>query len=197
MTARRPALAVVRAGNPGKRPIPESTVVPPADFAEPNWLTEFPAGRVPTEPNPPSRDDYESESEYGEASDRYERAHEAWQIKKLAVEGSKFARGRASEEWRRVEPVLSKSVGLGAVDFTTLVEYCVCVARLEWCERQLSVQGLITMGQRGQCRNPLTTVATQYRTQLKTYIRELGLSPLARTGVQMKPDDADDGDPFD
>ena len=29
----------------------------------------------------------------------------------------------------------------------------------------------------------------------KTYIRELGLSPLARTGVQMKPDDDGDDDP--
>ena len=197
MTARRPALSVVRAGNPGKRPIPTSTSVPPADFAEPDWLVEFPAGRIPTEPRCPARDDYEDASEFGEATDRYERAHDVWEIRKLAIEGSKFARGRASEEWRRVEPVLSKSVGLGAVDFTTLVEYCVCVARLEWCERQLSVQGLVVMGQRGACRNPLTTVATQYRTQLKTYIRELGLSPLARTGVRMKPDDDGDDDILD
>lgn len=187
MTARRPALAVVRAGNPGKRPIPEHIVVPPADFAEPDWLIEFPAGRVPPRPK---ETDFVNES--GEFSARFYYALEEWELKKLAIEGSKFARGRASEEWRRVEPVLSKSVGLGAVDFTTLVEYCVCVARLEWCERQLSVQGLVVMGQRGACRNPLTTIATQYRTQLKTYIRELGLSPLARTGVQMKP--GDDGD---
>lgn len=192
MTARRPALAVVRAGNPGHRPIPEHTAVPPADFAEPNWLVEFPNGRVPPRP---VETDYIDET--GGLMPRFYVALEEWELKKLAIEGSKFARGRASEEWRRVEPVLSRSVGLGAVDFTTLVEYCVCVARLEWCERQLSAQGLVVMGQRGACRNPLTTIATQYRTQLKTYIRELGLSPLARTGVQMKPDDADDGDPFD
>ena len=52
------------------------------------------------------------------------------------------------------------------------------------------------MGQRGPCRNPLTTVATQYRTQFKTYIRELGLSPSARTGVPSRKDD-DDEDVFD
>lgn len=187
MTARRPALSVVRSGNPGKRPIPEHIAVPPAEFAEPDWLVPFPGERTPVKP---VIDDFGTESEFALAV-------ELWRLKKQAIEGARFARARASEEWRRVEPTLSRSVGLGAVDFTTLVEYCTVVARLEWCERQLSIEGLVVMGQRGTCRNPLTTVAAAYRTQLKTYIRELGLSPLARTGVPSKPEDDDEGDPFD
>lgn len=172
--------------------MPEATVVPPADFVEPDWSVEFPPGTVPPEPKMPDLRDFDEPDLFESAVIKYSIGHDMWELERDAVLGSDFARDRASVEWRRVEPVLSKSVGLGAVDFTTLVEYCVCVARLEWCERQLSVQGLIVMGQRGQCRNPLTTVATQYRTQLKTYIRELGLSPLARTGVHLKPDDDDD-----
>jgi P27 family predicted phage terminase small subunit len=96
-------------------------------------------------------------------------------------------------------PVLQMMAGLTSVDRSTAVDYCVCVARLEWCERQLSIEGLVTMGQRGPCRNPLTTIASQYRTQLKAYIGELGLSPSAR-GRLTPPeggDDGDDDDPFD
>lgn len=194
--ARKPALAVVREGNPGHRPVPESAVVPPADFDEPDWTRDFPDVKVPTEPVMPEQDDDERQSDFSHRMERWERASERWELTQLAAEGSVFGRQRASEEWRRSVPVLKISVGLGSVDFSTVVDMCVCTARLAWCERRLSIEGLVTMGQRGPCRNPLTTVATQYRTQLKTYIRELGMSPAARTGMLMKPDD-DDDDAFD
>lgn len=158
--APRPALAVVREGNPGHRPLREQVAVPPASFDEPDWSDLF-------------------------------RSSEA------EADAAMFCRDVASRTWRRVVPSLRISVGLGDVDFDTVLDYCVCVARLWWCERRLSVEGLIVEGQRGQCRNPLTTIATQYRTQLKTYIRELGLSPSARTGVPPKPGADDDDDVFD
>jgi P27 family predicted phage terminase small subunit len=196
--AKKPALQVVREGNPAKRPIPESVVLPPATFAAPDWQVEFPLVRVHPRPTAPGRRRVdEDQVDYEARQDRYERQLRRWEHVKLTAEGSKFGRERATSEWERVVPVLLKSVGLGNPDFSTVVDYCVCVARLEWCERRLSREGLVIQGAHGMSKNPLTTVATQYRTQLKTYIRELGLSPSARTGVPARKDDDGDEDPFD
>ena len=38
----KPALQVVREGNPGKRPVNPGIVTPPAELAEPDWSTVFP-----------------------------------------------------------------------------------------------------------------------------------------------------------
>lgn len=107
------------------------------------------------------------------------------------------AREVAKAEWRRVVPVLEKSAGLGAVDAMILKDYCICVARVDECERDLSTNGLTMLGERGMQKNGATTIVGQYRTQLKAYIGELGLSPSARTRLAPKKDaDGDDGDPF-
>ena len=195
--AKKPALQIVREGNPGKRPIPEHIVVPPADFDEPDWAAEFPTGLVGRKPAKPKLNDAGSFEEFQKLLAMYEWDLDRWTRRKLAADAAKFSQKRAAEEWNRVVPILKVSVGLGNLDFATVVDLCVCVSRLEWCERQISREGLIVEGQRGPCRNPLTTVATAYRTQFKTYIRELGLSPSARTGVPSRKDDDDDDDPFD
>ncbi|AYN57268.1 terminase small subunit [Arthrobacter phage Bridgette] len=194
--AARPALQVVREGNPGKRPVPEQVAVPPADFDEPKWVDEFPAGQVGRKPVKPKVTDAGTFEDFQKLLATYEWDLDRWERKKSAVDASKFCRKRAAEEWGRVVPVLKHSVGLGNTDYFTVVDLCICIARLEWCERQISKEGLIVEGQRGPCRNPLTTVAAAYRTQFKTYIRELGLSPSARTGVPSRKDD-DEDDPFD
>ncbi|MFF0277461.1 phage terminase small subunit P27 family [Streptomyces sp. NPDC004330] len=188
----KPALQVVREGNPGKRPIREGVQLPPSELVAPDWESFFPAVRVPAKPRAPRGADDEGLKEY-----RHE--VQVWQRLKLASDSSSRGREIAVREWERVVPVLTHMAGLHAVDWSTVVDYCVCVARLHCCEYQLSVEGLITMGQRGPCRNPLTTIATQYRTQLKAYIGELGLSPSAR-GRLTPPEGGDDGDeddPFD
>lgn len=195
--AKRPALQVVREGNPGKRPVPEQIVVPPADFAEPNWADEFPAGQVGRKPAKPRAADSKDFDELQKQLALYAWDLDRWTRKSMNVAAAKFCRQRAAEEWQRVVPVLKISVGLGNLDFAAVVDLCVCVARLEWCERQISKEGLIVEGQRGPCRNPLTTVAAAYRTQFKTYIRELGLSPSARTGVPSRKDDDGEDDVFD
>lgn len=187
----KPPLQVVREGNPGRRPVREGVKLPPAALVEPDWFLFFPASRLPAKPRAPRGADDEELKEY-------RREVQVWQRLKLAQEAAQFGREVASREWARVVPVLQMMAGLTSVDRSTAVDYCVCVARLEWCERQLSIEGLVTMGQRGPCRNPLTTIASQYRTQLKAYIGELGLSPSAR-GRLTPPEggDDDDGDVFD
>ncbi|GHH57837.1 P27 family phage terminase small subunit [Streptomyces candidus] len=188
----KPALQVVREGNPGKRPVREGVKLPPTDLVAPDWDEFFPQVKVQPKPRAPRGADDEELKEY-----RAEVA--AWQRTKVAADAADRGRAIAAREWDRVVPVLTLMAGLHSVDWSTTVDYCVCVARLHCCEYQLSVEGLITMGQRGPCRNPLTTVATQYRTQLKAYIGELGLSPSSR-GRLTPPEGGDDGDeddPFD
>lgn len=107
------------------------------------------------------------------------------------------AREVARREWRRVVPVLRHTAGLAAVDAAALHDYCVCVARIDQCERELSRNGLLMQGERGWQKNGATTIVSQYRAQYKIYLREFGLSPSARVGI--KPPEGDDGgdDPFD
>ncbi|MEU5429040.1 phage terminase small subunit P27 family [Streptomyces olivoreticuli] len=101
----------------------------------------------------------------------------------------------ASREWRRVVPVLEFTAGLGTVDTSTLTDYCVCIARIDQCEREISANGILMQGERGWQKNGATTIVGQYRTQLVRYIGELGLSPSAR-GRLIPPDNSggdDDG----
>ncbi len=103
----------------------------------------------------------------------------------------------ARREWQRVVPVLKYTAGLAAVDVTVLQDYCICVARIDQCERLLSRQGLLMEGERGWQKNGASTIASQYRAQLKTYISELGLSPSARGRITPPKGDDDEDDPFD
>jgi P27 family predicted phage terminase small subunit len=108
------------------------------------------------------------------------------------------AREVARREWRRVAPVLKLKAGLAEVDTEIVRDYCICVARIDQCERDISTRGMIIEGERGWMKNGSTTVVSQYRSQLKTYIRELGLSPSARASIPPPAKDGDDdGDPFD
>lgn len=102
-------------------------------------------------------------------------------------------REMASEEWRRIVPILEVSAGVGEVDHSTVKDLCVCVARIDQCERELSERGLMVTAERGTVKNGAATIAGQYRSQLARYIRELGLSPSARTAITApQPHDGDD-----
>ncbi|MFE2496011.1 phage terminase small subunit P27 family [Streptomyces scopuliridis] len=115
-----------------------------------------------------------------------------------AVESANVrCRDVASTEWRRVVPVLEVTAGIGAVDDATVKDLCVCVARIDQAERDLSERGLMVTAERGTVKNGAATIATQYRTQLARYIRELGLSPSARTAITAPESDDDDSDIWD
>ena len=107
------------------------------------------------------------------------------------------AREVARREWRRVVPVLKYTAGLAEVDASALQDYCVCVARIDQCERELSRSGLLMFGERGWQKNGAATIVSQYRAQYKIYLREFGLSPSARVGITPPGGDDDGDDPFD
>jgi P27 family predicted phage terminase small subunit len=102
----------------------------------------------------------------------------------------------ARREWRRIVPVLKHTAGLAAVDAAALHEYCVVVARIDQCERALSIDGLLMQTERGWTKNGAATIVSQYRAHYKVLLREFGLSPSARRGIT-PVEVADDDDPFD
>lgn len=103
----------------------------------------------------------------------------------------------ASREWGRIVPILRVSVGLAVVDTALLTDYCVCIARIDQGERALTREGAVVKGERGWQKSGWTTIVGQYRTQLRAYIVELGLSPSARTRLATPKGDDGDDDPFD
>lgn len=151
---KKPALTVIREGNPGKRAIAPGVITPPAELEEPEWQATF------------TGDDAEN-------------------ARCMSV---------ASAEWQRIVPVLKYTAGIGAVDTQVLHDYCLCVARIDQCERQISEHGLLMQGERGWQKNGATTIVGQYRSQLARYIGELGLSPSARGRIQPPENGGDDDD---
>lgn len=192
---KKPYLQAVREGNPGKRELTPGAVVTPGGLVEPDWRETFPNVPVPPVPRKPVRK--EDPIEQMEAITEYNRKVFLRTEAQNRVAENKRARAIAEKEWRHVAPVLIRSVGLADIDQTVMSDYCICVARIDMCERGLSRMGLLVPGQRGAVKNGLTTIVGQYRAQLKTYIGELGLSPSSRTSIGPKPDGDGDGDPFD
>lgn len=179
---KRPALQVIREGNPGHRPVEPGLILPPGDLAEPRWADTFPA---PLEVD---------------AAEFIDSPELAELVTRMLGRGrraeSERARRVASAEWRRVVPVLTRSAGLADIDTATVRDYCVCVARIDQAERALSRGGALMLGERGWQKSGWTTIVSQYRSQLRVYIRELGLSPSARRGIEPAGGGDDGDDPF-
>ena len=94
--------------------------------------------------------------------------------------------------WASLVPELDRHRVLARVDEVLVIDACVCVARIRQCERALAREGLTRMTEHGLAKNPLTTVVAAYRTQLRAYVAELGLSPSSRARLPWDTDDGDD-----
>lgn len=99
----------------------------------------------------------------------------------------------AAAEWRRVVPQLDKLGIIALLDGRLLADYCICCAQLDQANRQVAEHGFGAHTERGEVKNPAVTAANQYRTQLKFYITELGLSPTARLRLVIPTPEPDDG----
>lgn len=189
--APRPPLTVVREGNPGRRPVKPGVRLPPVELKEPDWEQTFPRVKVGAAPKPITADASDRER------DRHELAVAGFESRRLRQREATRARAISRREWRRTIPVLKVTAGLGQVDAAVLHDLCVCIARIDQCERDISRNGIWVSGERGAQKNPCTTAASAYRQQLKTYIGELGLSPSARGRLTPPEDDGDDEGVFD
>lgn len=208
---RRPNLQVVREGNPGKRSaadLDSGVRMAPGAPSEPDWLQWFPPVRVPTKKQLEAAhplDEIEGKPDLVKIdNDRKRRtlaeAHQRYLVRREreVAERSKKANQRARDvaraEWRRVVPQLDAVGLLADIDHETLVDYCLVVAHIDQCVRDLSVNGLWAYGERGAVKNPASTQLNQLRTQLKFYVGELGLSPAARNSLNApEADDDEDG----
>lgn len=176
----RPALQVVREGNPGhktKRDL-EQLQLPPGAPPEPKWIELFPPARA----KPKAGDD--------------ERA-----LARHLTGENKRARERATREWRTVVSVLDAQGLLARVDEAVLTDHCVVVASITLAQRDIALRGVWVPSERGTAKNPSVTALSQLRAQLRFTTRELALSPKARAefGMAGDPGDADrDADsPYD
>lgn len=180
------------------RPPPPARVeFAPEAPAEPDWAEWFPSL---TEPNPVAGldrgqlKDLAAEYEVAFAGNigteklrerlaavvRSEISPEAGLRVRVQNVQNERARQVAGDEWNRVVPALDEKGRLALVDRALLIDYCVVVSRIDQGERALSIEGYWVAGERGAQKNPWATGLNQYRTQLKGYIAELGLSPGSR-----------------
>lgn len=210
--ARRPALQVVREGNPGHRTqgdLDNGVRLKPQAPDEPDWRAWFPAVKRPTKKQLEKRYDLATvEGSLVHITDdakreRLTRARQRWLIDNAQETAERTrsenqrARDVARDEWRRVVPPLDAQGLLAVVDRQVLVDYCIVVARIDQAERNLSSHGLWVKGERGAVKNPSTTILNQLRSAAKFYVGELGLSPVARDAMPAGGDDGTEEDAFD
>lgn len=99
--------------------------------------------------------------------------------------------GRA--EWRRVVPELDRLGLLTRVDRATLVGYVETWARWWALAREAQGAPAVVAGASGSpVKNPIYTAVTEASTELRRYITELGLSPVARTRLSVPEPSSDD-----
>jgi P27 family predicted phage terminase small subunit len=103
----------------------------------------------------------------------------------------------AAEEWTLIVPQLDAMGLLAKVDRQALIEWCVCVARVDQAERQISNEGLTMQGERGWQRNGAAILAKGYRDTMAKLRGELGLSPLARDALRGDTGGVGDGEEED
>lgn len=102
------------------------------------------------------------------------------------AEESKRLRADAKAAWKLMTAELATR--LNPVDLFVLSEAAVCTARIRSIERQIARDGIAIAGYRGSTvKHPLSATLNQYRSALRTYITELGLSPTARIRLPIQP----------
>lgn len=189
----KPNLQVVREGNPqnrSKEKLERGLLLPPAALEEPDWAAWFPSSSAVSVPRRRAK----------ETAEQTRLREELGERRRWELEENKRARADASRWWRAKVRVMARHGMVSELDDTILADAAVCVARIGQCERDVSANGLRQRGERGWTRNGSVTSAKAYRDQLKFYVAQLGLSPVARDGFAPTGggEGDDDGEsPFD
>lgn len=103
----------------------------------------------------------------------------------------------AKNEWKRVTPILDKMGVLSILDRAALADYCLCVARVTEIEKVISRDGLSVRGRNrgaGHVKNPLLSVARQYRSSLQRWCDLFGFAPGPRGRLDV-PEQIGEDDP--
>lgn len=115
---------------------------------------------------------------------------------KMIFGRDKRAVADAHAEWALTVLELDARGVLTKTDATTVVDYCLCHARVLQCERRLSNKGFVLPGPNGPVKNPVAMLLNQWRQSLQRHRADLGLSPMARMrlGREEEPPPDDDSD---
>ena len=102
----------------------------------------------------------------------------------------------AKREWRRMSPQLKKLGLLAKIDRAALAGYCQSYARWVKAEKEIAKTSEVVKAPSGYpIQNPWLPVANKALKQVESFIKEFGLSPSARTRVEIeKPEEEDELD---
>jgi P27 family predicted phage terminase small subunit len=92
---------------------------------------------------------------------------------------------RAQQEWYRMVELLQKRGDLSELDQAAIADYCLCLARLENLEADITKRGELVRGQRGKVKNPSIQLAREYRASLMKWADALGLTPASRNRMTL------------
>jgi P27 family predicted phage terminase small subunit len=102
----------------------------------------------------------------------------------------------AKAEWRRVVPQLAKLKLLARIDLAALVCYCQAYADVQWATTEIEAMGRMYVGPNGAiCAHPAVRMLAESSKRLRLFAAEFGLTPAARTRVQVSEEP--DQDPLD
>ena len=92
----------------------------------------------------------------------------------------------AKHEWLRLRKKLAPSGLLTPLDTNVLAMYCIAYARWVEAEEQLTRIGPVVKTKNGNLiQNPYLAVANRAMEQMLLYARELGMTPSARSRIQL------------
>ncbi len=104
----------------------------------------------------------------------------------------------AKKEWKRMAKTLEAMGVLTQVDRTAFEGYCQAYARWKEAEEFLSKHGTIFKTPSGYIQQvPQVSIAQTYLKVMKDFCSEFGLTPAARTRIQVSAEGADSDDPME
>lgn len=93
----------------------------------------------------------------------------------------------ANAEWDRIIPLIEQMKILGEEDGTALAAYCILFSRWVEAEETIQREGITVTTATGRLiKHPAVTIAEKALSQLGGFIADFGLSPQARSRINVK-----------
>ncbi|GAH65364.1 unnamed protein product, partial [marine sediment metagenome] len=101
----------------------------------------------------------------------------------------------AKKQWRKIAKELFNLGLLTNIDLSTLEAYCQCYAR--W--RNAEEKSKVTVFKENEkvIQNPYISIALRYLKEMRHFITEFGMSPAARTRVEISNNESGEGEDLD
>lgn len=105
--------------------------------------------------------------------------------------------GDAAVEWDRLVAELSKSYTITPLDTISLATYCELFAQWRSAMREWKVAGHTTPTANGEKTNPTARLAMSLATELRRIAAEFGLTPAARSRIDVPRVGSEEEDEFE